>query len=228
MANAASETEEAKHMAWRIVGGVVGWLASLTPLVIVNIPVIATAMDPGMVPLAGGAALALGIALGGALAGLLGGRRGAGWGGTLAGALASLLFAATLIALGHYLDAQSKLPNLIHLHPVRAMVAVGFVACLIMVVAAVSGALSGRRRERLAVNAMRQAARASAPATTGRASQPRTSRAPSQPNAPYGAKGAYDAPEPRDRPVRSGQRPPSQPVSRSRGETHSRERAPRW
>ncbi|HET9111522.1 MAG TPA: hypothetical protein VFN78_11905 [Ktedonobacterales bacterium] len=215
-------------MAWRIVGGMVGWLASLTPLVIVNIPVIAAAMDPSMVPLAGGAALALGIALGGALAGLLGGRRGSGWGGTLAGALASVLFAATLIALGHYLDTQSQLPNLIHLHPVRAMVAVGFVACLIMVVAAASGAVSGRRRERLAVNAMRQAARGAAPSAAGRESQPRASRAPSQPNAPYGANGAYEALDQRDRPVRSGQRPPSQPVSRSRSESHSRERAPRW
>ena len=219
-------------MAWRIVGGVVGWLASLTPLVIVNIPALATAMDPSLVPVAGGAALALGIALGGALAGLLGGRRGSGWGGTLAGAIAALLFAATLIALGHYLDTQGQLPNLLHLHPIRAMVAVGFVACLIMIAAAVSGAVSGRRRERIAITAMRQAAQAPAVAPTGQPSQPRAYRAPSQPNTPpYGAPGAYGvhgAPEPRDRPVRSGQRPPSQPVTRGRGESHTRERAPRW
>ncbi len=225
MADAASETEETKHMAWRIVGGVVGWLASLTPLVIVNIPVIATSMDPSMVPLAGGVALALGIALGGALAGLLGGKRGSGWGGTLAGALAALLFAATLIALGHYLDTRGQLPNLLHLHPIRAMVAVGFVACLLMVVAAANGALSGRRRERLAVSAMRQAAQASVASAGGRPSQPSAYRAPSQPN---GMHGAYGAPDPYNRPMHSDQRPPSQPVSRNRGESHSRERAPRW
>ena len=212
-------------MAWRIVGGIVGWVASLAPLVIVNLLAFTTAIDPGMIPLAGGAALILSVTLGGLLAGLLGGKRGATWGGTLAGAITAILFAATLIALMYDLRARGQLPYLLALHPIRAMGAIGFVACLIMGAAALVGGLSGRRRARLAARVWSQSARTPV-ASSGRPSQPRAYRAPSQPTGT--PSGGYGAPEPRDGSGRSGQRPPSQSAPRDRGESYSRERTPRW
>jgi hypothetical protein len=211
------------NMAGRIVGGLGGWLVSLAPLVVVNILAFTTAIDPGIIPIAGGVALVLGIALGGLLAGVLGGRRGGGgWGGTVAGAIAALLFAATLITLMYLLRAQHQLPYLLALHPVRAMGAIGFIASLVMLVAAAVGALSGRRGTQSAKEGSAQAARA-----------PMRERAPGASSQPYRRPGEDDWP-PRD--MRRPSRPshPSQPASpspsatRRIAESHTQERPPRW
>ena len=137
-------------MAWRIVGGLGGWLASLAPLVVVNALALVTTISPEVISIAGGAGLIAGIALGGLTAGLLGARRGAGWGGTVAGAIAAALVTATLLGLMYVLRARDQLPYLLALHPVRTIVAIGFVACLLMAVAAGVGAFAGSRQERRA------------------------------------------------------------------------------
>lgn len=200
-------------MAWRIVGGLGGWLGSLAPLVIVNILAFTTALDPSVIPIAGGVALLLGIALGGALAGLLGGKRGAGWGGAIAGAIAATLLAGTLIALGLYLRAQDQLPYLLALHPIRTVGAIGFIACLVMVIGALVGAVTGSREEPRAAVAASVAARRPAMSASR----------------PYPPSGVQRGPS---RPVA-----PSQPSPRGAGasretrriaESRPRERSPRW
>ncbi len=202
----AGETEDAEDMTWRIVGGLGGWLMSLAPLVIVNALAFATAIDPSVVPIAGGVALIVGIALGGLLAGLLGGRSG-GWGGAVAGAIAAALFAATLIALMYDLRAQHQLPYLLALHPLRAMGAIGFIACLVMAVATLAGIAPGRRRAR------RLAA----------ASQPgRASVAQSSPRAGAGPRSDLR------RPAQSAPRDQSEArEARRTVESHARQRSPR-
>ena len=196
-------------MAWRIVGGLSGWLMSLAPLVIVNVLALVTAINPGLVPIAGGAGLGLGIALGGLTAGLLGARRGgAGWGGSIAGAIAAALVAGTLIAIMYGLRAQHQLPYLLALHPIRAMGAIGFIACLVMGVAALVGALSGRR----------QAHRAEL--TTQAALAARPARVPS------GQRPAGPTSQPYAHPERPSQRNPRD--SRYPAESHTRERSSRW
>jgi hypothetical protein len=192
-------------MAWRIVGGLGGWLGSLAPLVIVNILAFTTAIDPSLIPIAGGVALLLGIALGGSLAGLLGGKRGAGWGGVMAGAIAAALLAGTLIALGVYLRAQGQLPYLLALHPIRTVGAVGFIGCLVIGIAALVGAVA-RRRE--------------APHATAAASvaAPR----------PYPPSGVQRAPSRPMSPSQPSQRGGAARETRRIAESRPRERSPRW
>ncbi len=170
-----SGTEDGTFMAWRIIGGLSGWLLSLAPLALVNALAFTHLIQPADTPLAGGAALLAGIALGGIVAGLLGGRRGGGWGGTVAGMIAGALFAGSLIGLMYLLLAQNVLPYLLALHPVRAMGAIGFVACILMIVAAGFGLVSGRRAERMAVEQMAAAQR-----TVRSGSQPRSPQQPQQ------------------------------------------------
>lgn len=193
-------------MVWRIVGGLSGWIMGLAPLVVVNILAFTTAIDPGIIPIAGGAALLVGIALGGLLAGLLGGKRGGAWGGVMAGAIAGALFAASLIALMYALRAQNQLPYLLALHPIRTIEAIVFVACLVVVVAALFGALAGG-------GAVRRAAAQAAQSPTRPAPG-----APWQTNAPSGPYG---------RPLHDGQRAPSQPYPPSAQRSQSAPPAPR-
>lgn len=214
----ASDTEEADYMAWRIVGGLGGWLASLAPLIVVNALSLVTTISPDVISIAGGAGLIAGIALGGLIAGLLGGKRGAGWGGAVAGAIAAALYSATLIGLMYALRAQSQLPYLLALHPVRTMGAIGFVACLVMALAAGVGAMIGSRQAR-------RAAERTSVAQSGRPSGQRPS-GPVSP--PYMRPGESGRPSRVSRPAQ-----PPVPVQRgpreSRpGATGSRERSSRW
>ena len=215
----ASDTEEADQMAGRIVGGLSGWLVSLAPLVIVNVVALITVLDPGVITLAGGAGLLLGIALGGVTAGLLGGRRGGGgWGGFVAGALAAALFAATLIALLYLLKAEHQAPYLLALHPLRTIGAIGFVASLVMVVAASVGALAGRRqRARTAQGTDR--------GTDRRASGPASAMRPVRSAVP--SRGAVRPSQPQSRPQARQAWP--QHESRPGGAARDRgERSSRW
>jgi hypothetical protein len=211
-------------MVWRIVGGLGGWLGSLAPLVIVNLLAFTTAIDPGLLSIAGGVALAVGVALGGLLAGLLGGKRGAGWGGVMAGAIAAVLFAATLAALMYALRAQNDLPYLLALHPLRALGAIAFLACLVAGMAALVGAISGRRRE---ARWQAQLARASARTTPRGPSQPYPHPGPPQP--PYSGRGSYPSRSSGAPPgPQPGSQRPAPSTTRSRSESHARERSPRW
>lgn len=163
-------------MAWRILGGLSGWLVSLAPIVAVNVLAFTGVISPNDVAIAGGLALLLGIALGSWLAGALGGRSGPGLGGVVAGVITAALFSGTLIGVMYLLRAQHQLPYLLALHPIRTTGAIGFVACLILCVAAVSGAASSRRAERRAVEQMAAAQRAYGVASQPRARQPEGSR----------------------------------------------------
>ncbi len=203
-------------MAWRIVGGIGGWLASLAPLVVVNALALVTAISPDVISLAGGAALIVGIALGGLTAGLLGGKRGA-WGGTVAGAIAAVLFAASLIGLVYALHAQHQLPNLVELHLLRAIGAIGFIACLILAVAAGVGVLAGGRQARMAAERAPVAPPARMPG-----------RRPAAPPYVRPGEGAWPPHDParmsqHAQPGYRGQRD-----SRPSRESQSRERSSRW
>ncbi len=201
-------------MAWRIVGGLGGWLGSLAPLVIVNILAFSTAIDPSVIPIAGGVALLLGIALGGALAGLLGGKRGAGWSGSvMAGVIAAALLAGTLIALGVYLRAQHQLPYLLALHPIRTVGAIGFIGCLVMGIAALVGAVAGQREAPRATVAASVAARRPAMSASRPYPPSGVPRAPSRPMAPS---------QPSQRGASASRE------TRRIAESRPRERSPRW
>lgn len=209
-------------MAWRIVGGLSGWLVSLAPLVIVNILAFVTVIDPGMTPIAGGVGLILAIALGGLTAGLLGGKRGGGTGGAIAGAIASALFTASLVALMYRLRAQGQLPYLLALHPLRAMGAIGFIACLLLGVAVMAGASAGRRQARH----WEQSANAAQPARMAERRPSAPSGHASRPNARPGAGATLAQPRSASRPAQRDQR--DQRDQRHAAETHARGRSSRW
>lgn len=204
-------------MAWRIVGGLSGWLVSLAPLVIVNILAYVSGIDPSMIPIAGGAGLILAVALGGMTAGMLGGKRGGGFGGAIAGAIAAALFGASLVGLMYLLRAQGQLPYLLALHPVRAMGAIGFIACLILAVAVVAGVSAGRRQARLWGQS----------ASAAQAARPADRRASGPSSQPYGRRGD-SAPAQRDQRAASRPAQRDQRDQRRMAETHARERSSRW
>lgn len=213
-------------MAWRIIGGLSGWLLSLAPLVMVNVLAFTHLIQPTDTPLAGGAALLAGIALGGMVAGLMGGRRGGGWGGTVAGMIAGALFAGSLIGLMYQLRTQNVLPYLLALHPVRAMGAIGFVACILMIVAAAFGLVSARRAERMAVEQMAAAQRA-----VGSASRPQASRPNEMRPDARSASSPQRQPQQAQRPAHYSQphdaRDPRY-ATRNTPQEPSRQRTPRW
>ncbi len=212
-------------MAWRIIGGLSGWLLSLAPLVLVNVMAFTHLIQPADTPLAGGAALLAGIALGGIVAGLLGGRRGGGWGGTVAGMIAGVLFAGSLIGLMYRLRAQNVLPYLLALHPVRAMGAIGFVACILMIVAAGFGLVSGRHAERVAVERMAAAQR-----TVRSASQPRSPQAQEMRSDMRGASRSHPQPQQAQRPAQYSQPRDARDTryATRNAQEPSRERTSRW
>lgn len=208
-------------MAGRIIGGLSGWLISLAPLILVNALTLVTALSPDLIPIAGGASLIAGIALGGLAAGLIGGRRGDGWGGVVAGGIAAALFAASLIGLMYLLRAQHVLPYLLEQHPVRAMGAIGFVACLVVALAAGVGAFSARRSNQMA--AERAAALRTRSASGRQPSGPTPQQYPR--SGPYSGPPRSPMPPPHYRGPRESDpyAPPRQPRERS-----SREQSSRW
>ncbi|HEV2457369.1 MAG TPA: hypothetical protein VGS80_03320 [Ktedonobacterales bacterium] len=139
----------------RIVGGVAGWAAAVTPLIAVNVASLAGLFDFATMAVAGALALLGGILLGGAIAGGIAGRpRGAYAGGALAGAQAggivALLYGATALALVLVTSVADTAPPLLVDNLagiVRMMVAVVFVAALVVAIAFAAGWLSGQRRQ---------------------------------------------------------------------------------
>lgn len=204
----------AKRIMWWLIGGLCGWLISLAPLVGVNALAFTVTVSPGLIPILGAGGLLLAIALGGLIAGLLGGRGGDVWDSGLAGLIAAALFAGSLLELINALSARNELPYLIANHLIRTEVAIGFIACLILAVAAGVGAISARRRERIALEAARN--------------QPRRPSGPA--SQPYPRAGMGGASRP---PVRASQPSPDYRDPRERmpyeaAERSSRERTPRW
>ena len=206
----------------RIVAGIVGWLLSILPLVVVNGLGYANLLDTQEAVLAGAAALLGGIALGGAAAGLLGGRQGRARPGgvgdaTIAGLLAALLFAATLSGVVLTANALQISPAIVAEHPIRIGLVIVFLAALLLMSALASGVLARRGQP------MQPAAR---PTRTESWSRPGSARpqattsmppattrypAPIYPDDP--PPGRYPAPpqsQPRTAAARRGARPPTQ------------------
>jgi hypothetical protein len=174
-------------MAARVAGGIIGWLVSVVPLVAVNVLDNAGVYyfpDPVLV-----AAVALvgGLLLGGVVAGWAGGRGRQGSGGPLAaGTIAGGLFAVSLITLLFVARSLYDLPTVLAEHPLRASAAVLFCAALLLLVALLAGAVTGRRAAAVA---------SVAPAR----SAPVTSAARQRAAGVSGPRGPWaDAPYPRD------------------------------
>jgi hypothetical protein len=159
----------------RIVGGVAGWAAAVTPLVAVNVASLTGLFDFASMAMAGTLALLVGILLGGALAGGIAGRpRVAYPGGALAGAQAggivALLYGVTALALVLVTSVFDSAPPLLMDNLagiVRMLVAVLFVAALVVATALVTGWLSGRKMQLPAATTLPGKAAVRMPAQSG-------------------------------------------------------------
>jgi hypothetical protein len=139
-------------MAARIVGGIVGWLLSLLPLVAVNVADYFGLFSYDEAALAAAAALFFGLLLGGIVSGRIGGRRradgsGGAGGASLAGGIAALLYSVTLIGLMIGSGYRDTAPPLIAEHPLRISVVIVFFAALLLAIAFITGLLMGRRAD---------------------------------------------------------------------------------
>jgi hypothetical protein len=198
-------------MRYRIIGGVLGWLVALLPLVAVNAVNIAVRFSFQETVLAGGIAIVLGLVLGGLTAGFVGGRPrrgywGGGSGGAAAGGVAAALYLLTVLGLLAVSSAADSAPLLLQSGiggAVWMLTALAFIMLLLVAIATAAGLLAVRRRARepqLPASAARQGASAR---------QPVPSRAPGQPlrlpqSAPGGSRSSQPfapppASPPRDR-----------------------------
>ena len=139
----------------RIVGGAAGWAAAVTPLVAVNLASFAGLFDFQSMAVAGAMALLGGILLGGAIAGGIAGRpreeyAGGALAGAVAGGILALLYGATALTLVLITSIADSAPPLLVdslAGIVRMVVAVLFIAALMVTTAFVAGWLSGRRMQ---------------------------------------------------------------------------------
>jgi hypothetical protein len=138
-------------MVKRVWAGVLGGVAGILPLLLVNLAVNAGGALGGVEAFAAQDALALGIlallggvALGGGLAGWLAGRAGGTAAAGLSGALAAALYAVTVILLLVGGAKQGWGPPVAAIHPIRVSAAIILVACLLLGVALIAGALASR------------------------------------------------------------------------------------
>lgn len=143
-------------MRYRMIGGLVGWLVALLPLVAVNAANFAALFSFQEAILAGGLAIVIGLLLGGAAAGMVGGRQrrayqGGASGGAATGGIAALLYLVTLFALLALASFANSTPLLLQdgaLGALWMLTALAFVALLFVAVATGAGALAGRRPPR--------------------------------------------------------------------------------
>lgn len=142
-------------MRARLVGGLLGWLAAIVPLVAVNIANIVGIFDFGEMMTWGAVALIFGLLVGGILAGIFGGRARAGAsggaiGGAGAGGVAALLFVVTIIVLLIGASVMDSAPLLLQdqaLGVIGMLMGLVFIGALLMTIAAVTGAVTGRGEE---------------------------------------------------------------------------------
>lgn len=142
-------------MRARLVGGLLGWLAAIVPLVAVNIANIVGIFDFGEMITWGAVALICGLLLGGILAGIFGGRSHAGAsggaiGGAGAGGVAALLFVVTVIVLVIGTSVMDSAPLLLQDQAVGVigmLMGLVFIGVLLVAIAAVTGAVAGRGHE---------------------------------------------------------------------------------
>lgn len=140
-------------MRYRMLGGLVGWLVALLPLVAVNLANLAALFSFQEAVLAGGLAIVIGLVLGGAVAGLIGGRQrqayeGGAIGGAGAGGFAALLYLVAVFVLLAVASHADSAPLLLQDGVGGALwmlTALAFVALLFIALATGAGALAGRR-----------------------------------------------------------------------------------
>lgn len=231
-------------MRYRVLGGLLGWVAAVLPLAAFNFASLTAIFNFQESVLAGGLAIAIGLLLGGVVAGLIGGRQRRGYqggaiGGAGAGGFAALFYLLTLFALLAIASIAESEPLLVQdgLGAVWSLATLAFVALLIVAIATAAGALAGRRAPRVS-----GAGRAPSPSAAHGANmqrQPMPSRsAPGQPlRLPSGQSGPSGPSGPMSRPPAMPQRPyapdayppaPRQPASapRPRGSSGRTSRQP--
>jgi hypothetical protein len=169
-----------ERMSGRIGGGVAGWIAGVLPLLAVNVADYVGFFTFDEAVVAGTAALVAGIVLGGGVAGYIGGRTRPGRpGGAVAaapaGMLAALLFALSEGALLVGTSIRTSAVDFSALEWIRRGLTVIFFAALLLGIALLAGAVSGRR------SATRTAAFTATP-PMGSASYSRANAAASRPN----------------------------------------------
>jgi hypothetical protein len=168
-------------MVRRVIAGILGCVAGVLPLVLVNVLVngagtfgdLETAAAQNAV-LFGAVALLGGILLGGAIAGWIAGRRGGAAAGGVAGIIAGVLYAITVILLVVGGARQGWGPPIAALHPIRASAAILLVGALLTAVALGVGALAGRSQHPVRLTGHTSAPRApvSRPAERRSAARP--------------------------------------------------------
>jgi hypothetical protein len=143
-------------MGTRILGGIVGWLLSVAPLLAVNaVDYFGVYYFPDPF-VAGAIALVAGLLLGGITAGLIGGRaRNAGGprGAGVTGIVAATLYAVSVFGLLEAARAFDALPQAVTEHPIRAGLGILFLAALLVLVTLVTGVLARKPAETPAASA---------------------------------------------------------------------------
>lgn len=133
----------------RFVGGILGWLVGVLPLIAVNVAGAMAFLDDETAALAGTGALLGGMLLGGVIAGAMGGRgsreKSGGAGAALvSGGLAAALYAGTLFALVAGASQIGVAPDVVAEHPIRVGAAILCLGAVLLAVALTAGALAGR------------------------------------------------------------------------------------
>jgi hypothetical protein len=218
-------------MRSRILGGLVSWLVAVLPLVAVNLAGLAAIFDFGETVLAGAVALVGGLLVGGALAGYLGGRPrpgnpGGAAGGAATGAIAALIYLPTVLALVlaasaadsasllvQQTDAQGTgVPTIDVQGTIGMLMALLFVAVLLVGLAALAGAVAGRRAYVPSAGKPARRGAASVPAR-GASSPIHPPARPSAPSVPAAGGRLIRSPLPDTEPAAPRQPLPSRPDS---------------
>lgn len=224
-------------MRYRVLGGLLGWLAAVLPLVAVNVASLTAIFDFQESVLAGGLAIVIGLLLGGVVAGLVGGRQrraylGGFVGGAGAGVFAALFYLLTLFALLAVASIAESEPLLLQdgLGVLWVLTALAFVALVLIAIAAGAGALAGRREPRIS-DASRRAPVSSAARGANTSRQPvppwaapdQPSRYPSGPSGPMSRPPAMQRPPAPDAYPHASRPPISAPRPRGQAGRTSRQ-----
>ncbi|HEU5441130.1 MAG TPA: hypothetical protein VFU88_17725 [Ktedonobacterales bacterium] len=218
-------------MRSRILGGLVSWLVAVLPLVAVNLAGLAALFDFGEMILAGAVALVGGLLCGGVLAGYLGGRPrpghpGGAAAGAATGATAALVYLPTVLVLVLAASAADSASLLVQQTSpqdsgaqttdvqgtIGMLMALLFVCVLLVGIAALTGAIVGRRGSVPPAKAAARRGAASLPAR-GASSPIRPPARPPAPSVPAAGGRLIRSPLPDAEPSPPHQPLPSRPDS---------------
>jgi|GEM_PF-2158428 hypothetical protein len=135
-------------MGRRVIGGLVGWLIGVLPLVGVNLANY-FGFYPGDPVVVGMLALFGGLIVGAVISGLIGGRaRDNGMSGaagaSVSGGIAALFYAVSIIAFIFLARSSDALPAIAAAHPIRISAVILFFAAVFLGIAMLTGQLLGR------------------------------------------------------------------------------------